>query len=728
MAAAPSALGKKFKEELTCSICLELFTRPKVLPCQHTFCQDCLRDHAGKGETIKCPICRQQVRLPSQGVPGLPDNHMVTSLCVALQKQATLSEKAELSKAVNRCGFHPSEKLKIYCKPCQMPICVLCLEEAHEDHRTTTINKYAQERKSTVQALINEGRDILESYCGFYRGLGEEEKALNEQIHQTKNNIIQAYDQIVQKIAEQKDRLLAEAEQNKTKNLESIEKERDVVLAHVNKLSAACDRGEQEMERGGLSLLSQEAVLTGVVEKYRGKSAPTPVQMQPALFLQPTDTLVPILGHVMVQPLSTAPIPAAPAARGTDNHHGNQQRQSVQLLQPTPMPSALAPISAAPAPIPPAPAQNPEVPAPIPAAPGPIPKAPALISASAPMPSAPAPIPAAPEAKGTGHHHGNQRQSYVESLPSAPITAALASSTGNDAAGGTDHHHGNQRKGGHQCQRVTFGGERSGTGQFNGPRAVAVSGEGEIFVLDWANQRIQVFTLEAKFVRQFPTLVPGAQKMNPHDVAIDGEGNLWVVGNIALFAMLALQYDKHGNILKKIDLQFTSKYKGVAVDPIRNHIIITQTKRRGFGNLVHTIGEVLVFRSDGSLIRTMGQKQGMKFPHYITVDREGRILVTDCDNHCVFVYNEDGRFLFKFGGEGNGEGRLCAPNGICTDKAGNIIVADSGNKCVEMFDKTGKFVKHIITDKRGPRAVAMAMQGQLVVTFWNHTVSVLQNY
>ncbi|XP_078664938.1 E3 ubiquitin-protein ligase TRIM32-like [Branchiostoma floridae x Branchiostoma belcheri] len=590
MAAAPSSLGTQIRDELSCSICLELFTRPKVLPCQHTFCQDCLRDHASRRLPLQCPNCRRQVRLPPQGVAGLPDNLIVANMCERFQQQATTSEETtEQPQSGNRCSFHPTEVHRMYCKQCQIPVCEECIEGVHDGHATTTIKKAAQENRPTVQALIHEGRNILESYCGFVRGLRETEKTLNEQKQQTDNAITQAYYE-----------LLAKVEQNHTKNLETIQTERDRVLADVNELSAACDRAEQELQQGGVKFLSQQTALTEVVGKYRGKAAPTPVQTQPAVF-QPTDTPVPVLGHVTVQSLPSAPIPEAPAARGT------------------------------------------------------------------------------------GHHHGNQRQ------------------------------------GEYQSQKVTFGGEGSGPGQFELAWGVTVSVEGEIFVVDNRNERIQVFTLQGTFVRQFPTVVPGEQDMRPHDVALDGEGNLWVVGWTS-YAEYAVQYNKQGRVLRKFDLQ---RMPGVAVDTRRNHILITQTT----GDYSNRQGEVSVFRPDGTLVRTVGQQQGMKHPQYITVDGEGNILVSDCRNHCVFVYNEDGQFLFQFGGEGSDEGQLKNPRGICTDGAGNIIVADAGNSRVEMFDKTGKFLKHITTDMVEPWSVAMATQGQLVVTdHGKHTVSIFHNY
>ncbi|XP_019616499.1 PREDICTED: tripartite motif-containing protein 3-like [Branchiostoma belcheri] len=631
MAAAPSSLGTHFAEELSCSICLELFTRPKVLPCGHTFYQDCLRDLAGRGGTFKCSICRQKIRLPPQGVADFPDSHIIASMCERLQQQTSQSgETREQHQSGNRCSSHPSEVLKLYCKQCHIPICTQCLEETHDDHLTTTVKKAAQERSATVQALINEGRDIVESYLSFLRSLREEEKTLNEKKQQRDNSIIQAYNQMVQKLTERRDHLLSKSTENHTKNLGRIQTERDRVLADINELSAACDRAEQELKQEWVEFLSQQMALTEVVRKYRRKAAPTPVQTQPAVF-QPTDTPVPVLGHVTVQSLPSAPIPAAPAARGT------------------------------------------------------------------------------------GHHHGNQRQS-TQSLPSAPIPAAPVSRE--DAAWGTDHHHGNQRQREQQPQRVTLhvfeSLDRDPSFSESDPFGVTVSGtfcHERVFLTEYKNYRVQVFTLQGAFLSQFPTVVSGEEKMKPHDVTIDKEENLWVVGNTDS-TDIAVQYDNQGVVLRTFDLQMTRWARGVAVDTRRNHILITQTT----GDRDNRQCEVQVFRPDGTLVRTVGQQQGMKYPVHITVDRDGNILVSDCENHCVYVYNEDGQFLFQFGGKGSGDGQLKHPQGICTDGQGNIIVADYGNHRVEMFDKTGKFLFFKATGmKSEPRAVAMTLHGQLVI-------------
>ncbi|XP_078667252.1 E3 ubiquitin-protein ligase TRIM32-like [Branchiostoma floridae x Branchiostoma belcheri] len=602
MAAAPSSLGAQFSEELSCSICLELFTRPKVLPCGHTFCQDCLQDDASRRTPFQCPNCRQQVKLPRQGVAGLPDNRIVANMCESFQQQATLSEeRREQPQSGNRCSFHPSKEVRQYCKQCQVLLCHECFEESHDEHLIMSFRTAIQQHRGPVQALITEGRGILETYCSCIRGLRDEEKVLDDQKQQTDSEIKEAYrqacDQIIQKLTEEKDRLLSEVETNHGQNKEAVLSQRDAVLADVAELSSVCDRAEQDMATEVGKFLRHESRLEGVVGKFREKSVPIPLDTQPVVF-QPTENFTCTLGKVTV--------PEATASSG-----------------------ATAAI---------------------------------------------------------GHHHGN---------PSHTVTS---------------------------IQKLTFGEWGSEPGQFKDPSGVTVSEEGEIFVADHGNERIQVFTLKGTFIRQFPTVVPDGEEICTTDVAMDGEGNLWVVG-VTDCANFAVQYNKQGRVLRKIDLQKIELTRGVAVDTRRNHILITQTTEDGDNQ--H--GEVLMFRPDGTLVRTVGQQQGMEYPWYITVDGEGNILVSDWWNHCVYVYREDGQFLLQFGGEGSSEGQLWNPHGICTDIAGNIIVADRGNDRVEMFDKTGKFLKYIATDMTSPYAVAMTPQGQLVVTDYDdNTVTIFK--
>ena len=52
---------------LKCSICLEFYFDPRVLPCLHTFCLHCLEPLVKDG-TISCPQCRVKHKIPKGGV------------------------------------------------------------------------------------------------------------------------------------------------------------------------------------------------------------------------------------------------------------------------------------------------------------------------------------------------------------------------------------------------------------------------------------------------------------------------------------------------------------------------------------------------------------------------------------------------------------------------------------------------------------------------------------
>ncbi|KAJ1453593.1 hypothetical protein M885DRAFT_523818 [Pelagophyceae sp. CCMP2097] len=55
---------QKMREELTCSICLDVFDDPACLPCGHQFCRVCITE-AFERLTHECPHCKQTCRKKS---------------------------------------------------------------------------------------------------------------------------------------------------------------------------------------------------------------------------------------------------------------------------------------------------------------------------------------------------------------------------------------------------------------------------------------------------------------------------------------------------------------------------------------------------------------------------------------------------------------------------------------------------------------------------------------
>ena len=100
---------KKVEDQLNCSVCLDIYTDPKLLQCLHVFCKTCLvrlvfRDEHGQ-LVLSCPNCRQITPVPANGVAGLqPAFHIIPILEMAedlrREKEAPASaEKADSSSA-----------------------------------------------------------------------------------------------------------------------------------------------------------------------------------------------------------------------------------------------------------------------------------------------------------------------------------------------------------------------------------------------------------------------------------------------------------------------------------------------------------------------------------------------------------------------------------------------------------------------------------------------------
>ena len=84
---------------LKCGNCSKQMEKPKMLPCQHTFCNDCLSNNMkiktfSEKNHIKCKICEKYHQLPRNGTDGFPNNRALLDL-QALNQQTTVAVKCE---------------------------------------------------------------------------------------------------------------------------------------------------------------------------------------------------------------------------------------------------------------------------------------------------------------------------------------------------------------------------------------------------------------------------------------------------------------------------------------------------------------------------------------------------------------------------------------------------------------------------------------------------------
>ena len=120
---------KELEREITCGICQEHYTEPKVLPCLHYYCKKCvlrLALRTGTGKPFSCPECRCEATLPEGGVDELKTAFFVNRL----KTTVSMMERAH-SKVEVKCELcsDSGDKAEAFCRQCAMFICKNCIEQ-----------------------------------------------------------------------------------------------------------------------------------------------------------------------------------------------------------------------------------------------------------------------------------------------------------------------------------------------------------------------------------------------------------------------------------------------------------------------------------------------------------------------------------------------------------------------------------------------------------------------
>ena len=125
---------------------------------------------------------------------------------------------------------------------------------------------------------------------------------------------------------------------------------------------------------------------------------------------------------------------------------------------------------------------------------------------------------------------------------------------------------------------------------------------------------------------------------------------------------------------------------------------------------------IQVMSDQGQSIFTFGDKGPEKLDGPTCCIRYKNIfLVSDGGNNCIKAFDQSGTFLYKFGKEGNQDGQFKYPNGLLVDSSNNLLVCDFGNNRVQQFSLDGRFIGKSITRLSNPTAITKASDGRILV-------------
>ncbi|HEX8917954.1 MAG TPA: BTAD domain-containing putative transcriptional regulator [Chloroflexota bacterium] len=250
----------------------------------------------------------------------------------------------------------------------------------------------------------------------------------------------------------------------------------------------------------------------------------------------------------------------------------------------------------------------------------------------------------------------------------------------------------------------------SGPGQFNGPTGMGIDRQGNIYVADRSNGRIQTFSPLGAWIASWGT--PGSgplQFIDPSDVAVDFAGTIYVAdgGNRRIE-----QISPSGQPLD----DFPYIASSVAVDRAGN--IYATDYGHDRVRKIDRNGTVLAIWS--------GAPYGFQHPAGIAVDSRGNIYVANAGNDRIEKLSPGGTVLTSWGGPGSRPGRLNNPQDLAVDSASNVYVADTNNSRIQVFSADGRFERQVgaLGDAPGhfrkPSGVAVDAAGNVYVSDYYH--------
>ncbi|XP_019635625.1 PREDICTED: E3 ubiquitin-protein ligase TRIM56-like isoform X3 [Branchiostoma belcheri] len=298
-------------EFLQCQVCFRTYSRPKLLGCLHTFCEACLVDHVPEGTyDITCPVCSQTTPLPQDGVSklkedsfisnlvatvgakkrvlertgnipceGCDDKKNATSRCVVCNdflcrscvtahrkmkvfrghlvvsfddmKKGLFDESPELKNGPT-CDIHEGEKIRFFCKTCEIPVCHNCtvLDHSLPKHQISRLKATSEELRRDMLHHLNEATRHKSTLDRKSHDIERKKADFLKQNEDTCHRLEKKFEELTHTIDQLKEKAL---EMTKTKaaiKIQELDTMKEKVDSYRSRLSSGCTYAENILTRG----------------------------------------------------------------------------------------------------------------------------------------------------------------------------------------------------------------------------------------------------------------------------------------------------------------------------------------------------------------------------------------------------------------------------------------------------------------------------------------------
>ena len=682
------AMEKPFPN-ITCAVCSKPYNDPRILPCLHSFCLQCLHheiEKSGSQQMFQCPICEQNTSIPVGGASGLPQNlHLGFEVEVAgyMSKMVNNSDVAcdhcidggngpavvfcctchqflcKVAYEYHRTGRHLSKhnmvgldqegarqlhttmkprdhycsqlnhgnnNLNFYCETCSLLVCLHCTTATHKTHTVKEISTVAKTHQMKITGALEDAREVVTKLTGAM----DENNRMIDKVEISKQTaslaINKAFETLQQTLEERKKTLLSELEAISLSKTTALTLQKEQFEKMIGDIGHYTDMASQILQ----THTDHEIVALGGL---------IPTELQATL--------------KRVQTISLTP-----------NQHSNitVSVQTDDLVQ---------------------------------------------------------------KLSKLGHLYLSPSSSMWTSTTVARVGTRYNIKIQSKTSEGAEYPHGGVEVKGEMRSKTHNGavvyGEvedhRDGTytitltPQTAGPHQLLITMDGQ-HVQNSPND------LDVLPIRDYRILCKAQQVIQcnePMCVAIHDNGDIYVgSGDGCIYV-----FDQTGQLKNTIgssgsgDGQFSSpsgiSIKGdvLYVADTHNHHV---QKLTSSGKFLHKFGQ------QGS-----GQGQFNR-PWGVIIDSNNKLIVSDSGNHRIQIFNENGGWLLTIDGQGNHS--FQSPWGLALDPQGNIHVAADGSNTIKVFTKKGVCIR-MYGDPNHPSGIAIDDEGYSLVSEYNgHCLSI----
>ena len=704
MAEAPDPVEKgleELEEEITCPVCQEHFRDPKILPCLHYYCKECVRQlalRAGTNRPFACPECRRGTVLPQNDPDQLPTAFFVNRMkelrtkmekahgkveamcelcsgakveafcrqcaeficsdCVrshrkmktfATHRVVTLQELKEggakgipLKEAPpSMCKDH-DEQLKIYCFDCNHLICRDCIIRDHAGHKFEFVKKSAPQYKKTLKESLVPLAKIQTNISAATREVEKVEKEVSEQHEAVTGTIKQSFQQLYEILLKQEKQLLDRASELKQQKLDNLGAQKKGFALATSEIQ-------------GLVEFVERSVENATDEEFMSLQQQIQEQIQEQCAKHERIDLVPAeVANVSVR---------VACAEGISDLCQKNAEVIVLRVDPTKCTAEGPGIEVA------------------------------VVGKSAQF------------TVRTVYQNGQlcREQLVVEAELKSVVNDSVTHTKVTSKGRGVYEVTYTPEVRGRHTLIVKVNGTQIAGSPFQvfakihptqlgepvrvvegvvDPWGIALNSKQQLVVAERGRNKVAVFDRKGKKVQT----ITCEKFLQPIGVAVDKDDNVYVSdwSNCSLF-----KFSKEGKLMKVVGQRGTQpgEFKNLSMIKIINDKLYVCDRGNHRVQVLNTELEYV----NGLGCHGHGDGQ-FNYPNDVAQDRAGNLYVSDNSNNRVQVFDWKGQFLSTFSKKGTASKCLCNTRGICVGSDQLVYVCDCGNNCVSVFKTSGEFV------------------------------------